>query len=119
MPKSVSWLESGFSLVIGMNMNHCSAPPLVENSRLLSSDKDWDVGTTTQYSCEEGFYITGQSEIECGDDNGEVDWSGELPECRKLGMTINFFNFHSFTKNFHQQQLWLHYCNFTIKFLNL
>jgi len=73
--------------------SHCSAPPLVENSRLLSSNEGWGVGTTTQYLCEKGFYITGQSEIVCDDDNGEVDWSGELPECRKLGkeIMINLF----------------------------
>jgi len=87
MPKSESWLESGFPLV-GMNESHCSAPPLVDNARLLSSDKDWGVGTTALYSCEEGFYITGQSEIVCDDDNGVVDWSGELPECIKLGIWL-------------------------------
>jgi len=43
------------------------------------------VGTTAQYSCEEGFYITGQSEIICSVDYGVVDWSGESPECRKRG----------------------------------
>jgi len=72
MPRSVSGLESGFSLV-GMNESHCSAPPVVKNSRMLSSDEDWGVGTRAQYSCEEGFHITGQSEIVCGDDNGEMD----------------------------------------------
>jgi len=46
------------------------------------------VGATALYSCEEGFYITGESEIVCDDDNGVVDWSGELPECRKLGKEI-------------------------------
>jgi len=54
----------------------------------LSSDEGWGVGTTALYSCEEGFYITGQSELVCGEKNGEVDWSGELPECRKLGKEI-------------------------------
>jgi len=54
----------------------------------LSSDKDWSVGTTALYSCEEGFHITGQSEIVCGEKNGEVDWSGQLPECRKFGKKI-------------------------------
>jgi len=80
--------------------SHCSAPPLVENSRLLSSNEGWGVGTTALYSCEEGFYITGQSELVCGDDNGEVDWSGELPECRKLGkeilITLYFLNYRCF-----------------------
>jgi len=71
-----------------MNESHCSAPPLVENSRMLSSDKDWSVGATALYSCEEGFHITGQSEIVCDDDNGVVDWSGELPECIKLGIRL-------------------------------
>jgi len=82
-----------------MNESYCPAPPLVENGRLLSSDQDWGVGTTALYSCEEGFYITGQSELVCIDDNGVVDWLGELPECRMLGtanicMTITFLNVH-------------------------
>jgi len=93
-----SWLKS-YTFLIGMNESYCPAPPLVENARLLSSDKDWGVGTTALYSCEKGFYITGLSELVCVDDNGVVDWLGELPECRMLGtanicMTITFLNFH-------------------------
>ncbi|KAF6034416.1 PTPRT [Bugula neritina] len=73
--------------IISPEESHCSAPPVVENARMLSSDEDWGVGTTVLYSCEEGFYITGQSEIVCGDDNGVAEWKGKIPICKKQGVS--------------------------------
>jgi len=97
-----------------MNENHCSAPPLVDNAELLSSEENWSLGTTVLYSCGEGFSLIGQSRIVCGEDNGVVDWSGELPECRKLGtaaMIFTFLSFHFFTNIFNS-------CNFIIFIFN-
>jgi len=63
---------------------------------MLSSDEDWGVGSTALYSCEEGFHVTGQSELVCGEDNGVVEWKGEIPICKKLGTTCIYTRHHCF-----------------------
>ncbi|KAF6034441.1 hypothetical protein EB796_007251 [Bugula neritina] len=78
------YFEDPITVYLAPEESHCSAPPAVENARMLSSDEDWGVGTSVLYSCEEGFYITGQSELVCGEDNGVVEWKGEIPICKKL-----------------------------------
>ncbi|KAF6032892.1 hypothetical protein EB796_008796 [Bugula neritina] len=81
------YFEDPITVYLASEESHCSAPPVVENARMLSSDEDWVMGTTALYSCEEGFHITGQSELVCGEDNGVVEWEGEIPICKKLGVS--------------------------------
>jgi len=70
---------------------------------MLSSDENWGVGTTTQYSCEKGFHITGQSELVCGEDNGVVEWEGEIPICKTLGTTCIYTRHCFIVSPFHHK----------------
>jgi len=62
------------------------------------------VGTTALYSCEEGFHITGQSElIVCGEDNGVAEWKGKIPICKKLGKECIYIHHCFIMSPFHHK----------------
>ena len=46
---------------------------------------DTKFGSILTVECEEGFFLTGQNNLECVDDdnNGVGEWNTRLPSCRR------------------------------------
>lgn len=55
---------------------NCGAPPLLEHGQYHG--EDFYAGTSVEYQCNSGFYLLGESKMQCAN-NGK--WTGNPPAC--------------------------------------
>ena len=73
----------------------CTSLSLLNNG-VLSYNPDtmtpFDFGTTASYSCNEGFFLVGNTNQTCGGDGSGVNgiWSGSAPVCSGICIPIHY-----------------------------
>ena len=81
----------------------CTSLSTITNGRTTYSPdttSPFNFGTTAIYSCNEGFFLTGESTLTCGGDGSEVDgiWSDSAPVCsgwQSILSKVILFTFNS------------------------
>ena len=70
-----------FALVSVTSASYCQPPPVVDNGHHNGgSQSQFQTGHVLTYSCDEGYQLEGEKEIECIFDKTHY-WNKEPPEC--------------------------------------
>lgn len=54
------------------------------NGQVILLNKSYEFGTQIQFSCNDGFYLTGNEILHCLLNGSDVKWSGRAPVCEKV-----------------------------------
>lgn len=63
----------------------CRFPPEVSGGQVVTVSHQYSMGDTIEYSCNEGFYIVGETTMACSKSGV---WAGTVPSCRRVQCPI-------------------------------